>query len=212
MAMTATSKIDSRPGRHWLRPPVIVAAGALALALASCGKTSSKAQSTTSSPAPAASAPVISATTVDGVGTVLVNGDGRTLYILSSEKGNKVTCTDGNGCTKVWPDSELPKGVTHAIAGTGVQPSLLGVAKRGDDLYVSYATYPLYTYVGDTGPGQVNGKGIVSFGGTWGPITPAGTPLLTPGTTTGGSTAGGSTTGGSARGGGSTAATTTTGY
>ena len=37
----------------------------------------------------------VKAAMVPGVGTVLVNGDGRTLYLLTSEKGGKLTCTDG---------------------------------------------------------------------------------------------------------------------
>ncbi len=112
---------------------------------------------------------------VPGVGTVLVNGQGRTLYLLNSEKGGKITCTDANGCTKIWPDTELPKGMTAAKAGSGVQASLLGTVK-GDNgaLYVTYNGWPLYTFSGDSGSGAAHGQGITSFGGTWYALTSSG--------------------------------------
>jgi predicted lipoprotein with Yx(FWY)xxD motif len=157
-----------------------VLAATAALSLAACGGSGKKtASSSSSSEAPtsaqSSTAYTISATNVPGVGTVLVNGEGRTLYLLTSEKGGKLTCTDDNGCTKVWPDTELPSGVTQAVAGSGIQASMLGTVKSASgSLYVSYAGWPLYEYSGDPGPGMANGEGIVSFGGTWYTLTPAG--------------------------------------
>src|SRR5205807_2442261 len=120
----------------------------------------------------------VSTASVPGMGTVLVNGSGRTLYLLTSEKGGTLTCTDDNGCTKVWPDTELPSGTTRPIAGSGIDASKLSTIKGpSGNLYITYAGWPLYTYSGDTGPGQAKGQGIVSFGGTWWTLTPAGTPV-----------------------------------
>jgi predicted lipoprotein with Yx(FWY)xxD motif len=125
-----------------------------------------------------AAAITVSAVDVSGLGAALVNGTGRTLYVLSSEQGGMVTCTDDNGCTKVWPDTELPSGTTHGIAGAGVQASLLGTTKNASgDLYLTYGGYPLYTFTGDTAPDQANGQGITSFGGTWSVISPTGMPV-----------------------------------
>jgi predicted lipoprotein with Yx(FWY)xxD motif len=160
-----------------------------AITVAACGSSSSTAASgPSSSPASPASratagastsAVTISAKDVPGVGTVLVNGQGRTLYLLSSEKGGKITCTDANGCTKLWPDTELPKGMTAATAGRGIQASLLGTAKGdGGDLYVTYNGWPLYTFAGDSGPGVARGQGITSFGGTWYALTTDGNPVM----------------------------------
>ena len=164
--------------------------GSLALgvvaAAAACGSSSSSTTASpgrsqpasTSSPSPAAAAVTISAKNILGVGTILVNGQGQTLYVLSSEKGGKITCTDGNGCTKVWPDTELPKGVTTAKAGSGIQASLLGTVKSSDGaLYATYHGWPLYTYAGDSGPGQAQGEGITSFGGTWYALNASGNPV-----------------------------------
>lgn len=165
------------------RPPGLLRAaglaGATALAFAACGSKSSNpsaAPATTAAGAPAGV--TIATANVPTVGRVLVNGDGKTLYLLSSEKGGKLTCTDTNGCTNVWPDTELPAGVTAATAGSGVQASMLGTVKGSSGaLYVTYAGWPLYTFAHDAGPGTANGEGIVSFGGTWMALTPAGTPV-----------------------------------
>ena len=132
-----------------------------------------------------AAAFTVSVAIVGALGPVLVNGQGRTLYVLSSEQGGTITCTDDNGCTKVWPDTELPTGTTKGIAGSGANASLLGTAKGASgDLYLTYAGYPLYTFTGDSGSGQANGEGIMSFGGTWTAMSAAGAPVAPAAATT----------------------------
>jgi len=147
------------------------------LLLAACGG------SGTSSPgggSGSAAAYTFSTANVPGLGTVLVNGDNHTIYTLSSEAGGKLTCTDANGCTKVWPDTELPSGVAAPVAANGVQSSLLGTVKSADgSLYSTYGGYPLYTYSGDSGPMQNHGQSITSFGGTWYAIDASGKPVTT---------------------------------
>ena len=107
---------------------------------------------------------------------MLVNTQGRTLYELTSEKGDKIiTCISATGCTSIWSPCELPLGTTRAVAGSGVQASRPGTVSAGGQSRVAYASYPLCTNSGDTGFGVANGKGISSFGGTWWPISPAGT-------------------------------------
>jgi predicted lipoprotein with Yx(FWY)xxD motif len=169
-------------GRRWLSAGALGAAAVLALAACSKSTTAGTASSSSpSSSSPVANAAITVATaSIPGVGTVLVNGNGQTLYLLSSEQGGKLTCTDENGCTKVWPDTELPSGKTAGIAGTGVQASLLGTVKTADGkLYLTYNTFPLYTFTGDTKTGTAAGQGITSFGGTWAAITPAGIAATT---------------------------------
>jgi predicted lipoprotein with Yx(FWY)xxD motif len=174
-------------------------AGAAVLLLAACGGSNSApasggTSSSSSSSAAGAATPdiTVAAAQVPGVGTVLVNGEGRTLYLLTSEKGGTLTCTDDNGCTKVWPDTELPSGTTQPIAGSGIQASMLSTIKApSGNLYITYAGWPLYTFSGDKGPGEAHGQGIVSFGGTWETLSPAGTPVTA---TAGSSGSGGTTT------------------
>ncbi len=169
------------PLRNWLL------AGGLALGtaatVAACGSSSSStaAGSPSSSPpagaSPAASA-TISAKSVPGVGAVLVNGQGQTLYMLTSEKGGKITCTAANGCTQAWPETLVASGATAPTAGSGVQTSLLGTIKDASgNLEVTYNHWPLYTFSGDSGPGVAKGQGLTSFGGTWYVLNGSGTPV-----------------------------------
>ena len=197
--MSVTTNLARRqPGRRLLYGSLALGAAA---AVAACGSSSGPG-STSSSPSGAAATPaksaaiVISAENVPGVGTVLVNGRGQTLYLLTSEKGGKITCTDDNGCTKLWPDTELPKGMPAATAGSGIQASMLGTVKDASgSLYVTYNKWPLYTYAGDSGPGQAHGQGIVSFGGTWYAISTTGNAVT--GSQSGSSPSAGSGGGGS---------------
>jgi predicted lipoprotein with Yx(FWY)xxD motif len=112
------------------------------------------------------------------VGTVLVNGQGQTLYMLTSEKGGKITCTQANGCTQAWPETLLTSGATAATAGSGVQSSLLGTVKDASgNLEVTYNHWPLYTFSGDSGPGAAKGQALTSFGGTWYVLNGSGNPV-----------------------------------
>ena len=175
-----TPQFMHRRGRRLLAAGALGAAAVVALAACSKSTTTGTgaASSPSSSPSQSANADAaitVMTATLPSVGTVLVNGNGQTLYLLSSEQGGKLTCTDDNGCTKVWPDTELPSGKTAGIAGTGVQASLLGTVKAAaGSLYLTYNTFPLYTFTGDTKTGTAAGQGITSFGGTWSAITPAG--------------------------------------
>jgi predicted lipoprotein with Yx(FWY)xxD motif len=181
------------PLKSWLL------AGGLALGtaatVAACGSSSSgTAASSPSSSAPAgasaADAATISAKSVSGVGTVLVNGQGQTLYMLTSEKGGKITCTQANGCTKAWPETLLASGATTAKASSGVQSSLLGTVKDASGkLEVTYNHWPLYTFSGDSGPGAAKGQGLTSFGGSWYVLNGSGNPVTSSssGTTSSGS-------------------------
>jgi predicted lipoprotein with Yx(FWY)xxD motif len=168
------------PLRSWLL------AGVLALgtagAVAACGSSSSStAAGSPGSIAPAGAASAASATistkSVSGVGTVLVNGQGQTLYMLTSEKGGKITCTQANGCTQAWPETLLNGGAATVKAGRGVQSSLLGTVKDASGLEVTYNHWRLYTFSGDSGSGVAKGQGLTSFGGTWYVLNASGHPV-----------------------------------
>jgi len=166
--------------------PVLTLAGAALLAACGSSYTSTTTGGSSQSSGGPSAAITVSAANVPGLGTVMVNGNGMTIYVLSSERGGNITCTDANGCTKVWPDTELPKGTTQGIAGSGAQASLLSTIKAADgSLYLTYGGWPLYTYTGDTGPLQSHGEGIMSFGGTWWALSPAGTPVTSASSATG---------------------------
>jgi predicted lipoprotein with Yx(FWY)xxD motif len=100
-----------------------------------------------------------------GVGTILVNGRSRTVYAFTRDSRNKDACQGISGCLHVWPP------VTSAgkpIAGSGIKSSLLGtITIKGGAKQVTYAGHPLYTYSGDSGPGQTGYVNFSAFGGRW---------------------------------------------
>jgi predicted lipoprotein with Yx(FWY)xxD motif len=171
-----------RPGRplsRWLLGGSLALGAAAAVAACSSASSGTAAGSPGSAPASASSAAsvTVSVKSVPGVGSVLVNVQGQTLYLLTSEKGGKITCTQANGCTQVWPETLLTSGMT-AAAGSGVQSSLLGTVKDASgNLEVTYNGWPLYTFSGDSGPGVAKGEGLVSFGGTWYALNASGNPV-----------------------------------
>lgn len=171
---------DVRPNRHLTTGLRVGATGcAVVLALAACGSTKTGA-SGSSSPAAGASAPgsMFSTANVSGLGTVLVDANGRTVYALTSGTNKDVACDDASGCTKAWPDLPLPSGSTGVTAGTGVQASMLATMKLSDgETYPTYNGYLMYEFSGDKSSGQGNGEGITSFGGTWYALSPAGAPI-----------------------------------
>lgn len=123
---------------------------------------------------------MFSTASVQGLGTVVVDGNGRTVYLLTSGDHTNVPCDDASGCTKVWPDLPLPDGTSAAKAGNGIQASLLGTMKLSDgETYPTYNGWLMYEFTGDNGPAQGHGQGIRSFGGTWYAISPAGNPVTT---------------------------------
>jgi predicted lipoprotein with Yx(FWY)xxD motif len=96
-----------------------------------------------------------------GLGNILVNSSGRTLYEFTRDRGNKNSCVKVSGCSAVWP---ALKASGRPTAGSGVKASLLSSTSGNQ---VTYAGHPLYTYTGDSGPGQTYYVGAKSFGGTW---------------------------------------------
>ncbi|HET8751958.1 MAG TPA: hypothetical protein VFM43_05480 [Gaiellaceae bacterium] len=159
----------------------LVAAGAVgtAAALAGCGGGSSKPTTSTSAPGSAATpATQFSVANVSGVGNVVVDGKGRTVYILTSGDHTNVPCTDASGCTKLWPDLPLSSGMSAAKAGSGLDASLLSTKKLSDgETYPTYHGWLMYEYSGDSASGQANGQGIKSFGGTWYVLNASGNPV-----------------------------------
>ena len=132
------------------------------------GSSSSSSPSAASNAGVSSSSVTVSAKSVAGLGTVLVNQKGQTLYLLTSEKGGKITCTASSGCLHAWPEINLPSGAKAATAGSGVKSSLLGTVKGGaGKTEVTYHGWPLYTFIGDSSAGEAKGQGLTNFGGTW---------------------------------------------
>ncbi|WP_052434852.1 COG4315 family predicted lipoprotein [Streptacidiphilus melanogenes] len=107
------------------------------------------------------------------LGTFLVDGQGRTLYLFEKDTGPNSACT--GACASVWPP-DTTTGTPHA--GAGVNPALLGTAMRADHtMVVTYNGHPLYTYAADHKPGDTNGEGSKAFGAGWYVVAPNGNKI-----------------------------------
>lgn len=158
-----------------------VSGGRLAAAVLAVGGLSASAL--VGGPAGAATSHVISTAKNSQFGTILVSG--TALYTL---KASNVPCTAQ--CLKIWTEVLLPKGVTKAKAGTGVNAAKLGTVKRAHGaLQVTYAGKPLYWFSLDTAAAHVNGN-ISDTWGKWSVLVTAKSAQSSSSSGSGGSTAG----------------------
>jgi predicted lipoprotein with Yx(FWY)xxD motif len=151
---------------------------AVVLAVAACASSSSSSSSAvapSSSPPPAAagsSSPASSAgtmvlsRTINGT-AVLTNSKGFTLYWFAPDTSTTSKCT--GTCATYWPPVTGPVTAGPGVTGT------LGVITRSDGtMQATYDGHPLYTYVGDSAPGQAKGNGLNLSGGLWHEVTVSG--------------------------------------
>ena len=161
------TRLKGRNGlRMLLALPAVAAAAAVLAACSSSGTSSTSSGSgSTSSPA-AATAGSLKTTTIGGA-TVLTNSKGFTLYSFAPDTSTKSNC---NGvCAQNWPPVKGPA-TASGVTGT------FGTIKRSDgSAQATFDGHPLYTFVGDTAPGQAKGNGLNVAGGLWHEITTSGT-------------------------------------
>jgi plastocyanin len=100
------------------------------------------------------------------LGPILTDAKGHTLYFLTSEiAGQPLQCT--GQCLNFWFPLAVPTPTTDAVEGPGIT-GVFEVHARADGInQVYYGESPLYTFVGDKAPGDINGQGIKAFGGVW---------------------------------------------
>jgi predicted lipoprotein with Yx(FWY)xxD motif len=159
---------SKRIGRRATLVAVPLAFGALALtsACGASGGTAAAAPSTSNGSAPLANSST-------DLGTILVDGQGRTVYEFANDSRNKSTC-DGV-CAQEWPPVMAPDTLPSSLPDV---PGELGSTTRDDGgRQLTIAGHPLYTFSGDGEPGQTNGQGITLNGGVWNVVSPAGSPV-----------------------------------
>jgi predicted lipoprotein with Yx(FWY)xxD motif len=102
------------------------------------------------------------------LGSILVDGAGRTLYALMRDTPTVSTCYDQ--CAATWPP--FVSGASSVSAETGIAASQIGTITRQDGAkQVVYNGWPLYYFSGDKAAGEVNGQG---FGRVWFVVSPEG--------------------------------------
>ncbi|MFF4562186.1 hypothetical protein [Streptomyces sp. NPDC001435] len=170
---------------------LLSAAGlASALLLGACGSSMDNASSGTSpshvapvatataaASEPAASAPAgsghlaitttLMARAVEGVGSVVTDDKGMTLYRYDKDQAHPSKWTCSGTCTKTW----MPVMVQDSVKTMGVEKSLLGTVHRDGKTQLTLGGWPLYRYMGDTAAGQANGQ---AANGMWYAVTPSG--------------------------------------
>jgi predicted lipoprotein with Yx(FWY)xxD motif len=174
LAMAAVAARPARPARdarraagpvarllarvHAAAPRVLAAIGAVCVAaLVLLG--AAEAGAGGPPPAAAGASVTLKAARIGGV-TVLTNAAGRTLYWFAPDTPTTSRCT--GDCAAYWPPvTGTPK------AGPGVTGRLGTISRPGGAVQATYDGHPLYTYVGDGGPGQARGNNLNLNGGLW---------------------------------------------
>jgi predicted lipoprotein with Yx(FWY)xxD motif len=117
-----------------------------------------------------------------GGASVLVDAEGRSLYMFLPDHQKSVTCKAV--CLRSWPLVYVPTGAKPQV-GPGVHAQLVGTIKTdvlasGNEA-VTYDGWPLYTYADDVSPGMTSGQGTDLNGGYWYLMQTNGAPLVPPG-------------------------------
>jgi predicted lipoprotein with Yx(FWY)xxD motif len=160
---------------RWLAPAGLAAA---ALMLAACGSSPSSsspagaAPAATTSAAAAAGGNALKTTKISGV-TVLTNARGFTLYWFGPDTPTASKCN--GSCATFWPPVKGP-----ATAGPGVTGKLGTITRTDGATQATYDGHPLYTYKGDTAPGQAKGNNLNVSGGVWHEVTATGAAAPAP--------------------------------
>jgi predicted lipoprotein with Yx(FWY)xxD motif len=148
-------------------PATLVLAGCGAGSFAAAGHPASSAQ------ANAAAKHTVIKTRHTALGTFLVDGSGRTLYLFRKDRSPVSQCT--GVCAQDWPPVTTR---LKPVAKGGAKASLLSTHRRaGGAKQVIYNGHPLYRFSGDTGPGTTSGQGLFAFGAKWFVVSPKGRPI-----------------------------------
>jgi len=137
---------------------------AMAVAISGCGGSDSS-DTEASDKAEASGKAVIQLSPIPGLGRVVTNSSGKTLYRSSHDlKGNGLTTCNG-ACAEIW-QPELSSGKPTAGPG-GLEAAKLGTITREDgSTQATYDGWPLYTYTRE-GPREFQGMGLISGGMSW---------------------------------------------
>jgi predicted lipoprotein with Yx(FWY)xxD motif len=115
-------------------------------------------------PPPPAAGPTVVAVSQSAIGPVLVDGRGLTLYRFTEDQRDVSTCS--GACVAQWP--QLPWG-GEVQAGAGLNPTAIRRIDGQQGPQVSCDGWPLYTFAGDQGPGQLEGHAV---NGAWYAVSP----------------------------------------
>jgi predicted lipoprotein with Yx(FWY)xxD motif len=145
---------------------LLIAASLAVAALAVTACASSSSSTSSAAAAGASSGTTVKMTTIGGT-QVLTNSAGFTLYWFAPDTSTTSKCT--GSCATVWPPVTGP-----VTAGSGVTGTLGVITRPDGTMQATYNGHPLYTYAGDSAPGQNKGNGLNVNGGLWSQATVSG--------------------------------------
>ena len=156
------------PLRMLLAVLAVAAAAAVLAACSSSGSSSASGSGSTSTSSPVATTAGSSLKTATiGGATVLTNAQGFTLYSFAPDTATTSNC---NGtCAQNWPPVKGP------ATASGVSGTFSTIKRADGSTQATFDGHPLYTFAGDTAPGQNKGNGLNAAGGLWHEITTSGT-------------------------------------
>jgi predicted lipoprotein with Yx(FWY)xxD motif len=155
---------------------LLVAAAAVALfalTVASCGGNDDSPAASAAPPKTPGGSKATIGVENSGLGKILVDSQGRTIYLFQQDSGTKSTCF--GECASAWPPVRANGKPT---VGRGLAVSKVGTTARSDGKpQVTYNGHPLYLFEGDQNPGDTNGQGLLAFGAKWFVLSPAGNQI-----------------------------------
>ena len=136
-----------------------------------------------------ASTAVLQSVNVAGFPGALATSASKTLYVLSVEKGAKLKCK--GACLSTWIPVTVKSSVSTISLGSNVKGKVGFVARSATTKQVTFNSYPLYTFIGDTGAKGSKGEGKAFDGGKWyivkaASTSAAATPILKAASSSGG--------------------------
>jgi predicted lipoprotein with Yx(FWY)xxD motif len=107
-------------------------------------------------PASVATGDITVQTATADLGTILVDGEGMTLYAFTPDTAGVSTCYDD--CASAWPPLVVQGDIT---VGSGLDDSTFTLVARTDgSQQLKAGDWPLYLFSGDMAAGDTNGQGL----------------------------------------------------
>ena len=151
--------------QRWITTALIAATLAITACGSSPGGSPGGSPSSGSNSGPASTTAAVKTAKIGGA-TVLTNAKGFTLYSFAPDTSTKSNC---NGtCATYWPPVNGP------VTGSGITGTFTTIKRSDGSTQATFDGHPLYTYTGDTSPGQANGNGLNASGGLWHEVTTSG--------------------------------------
>lgn len=117
------------------------------------------------------------------LGSIITDGQGKTLYIFTRDTPGVSNCT--GQCAQSWPPLTVTAGTTPT-AGQGATGTLGTITRQDGTTQITYNQMPLYYFGADQAAGDTKGHGV---GNVWFVVNPTSGPVMAGTTTTAGATA-----------------------